>query len=86
MNLVCNMKKDKVKFLIDAYGVIDSIDDGIIRARIYDTKKYDYIDDITLSIDEFSTEHKKMLDLTVVFTWRLGYIGKKTFSNFRVKM
>lgn len=80
------MKKAKVKFLIDAYGVIDGINDGTIYARIYDINTYEYIDDITLSIDEFCTEHQELLHPTVIFTWRLGYIGKKAFSNFRVKM
>lgn len=73
-------------FLIDAYGVIDGINNGTIYARIYDIKTYEYIDDITLNVNEFSAEHQKLLDTSVVFTWRLGYIGKKAFSNFRVKM
>lgn len=79
------MKKTKVKFSMQCYGVIRSIENETIHARIYDAHKHKIIDDITFSIHEFCPSDKKMLELWTIFTWNVGYIGKKAFSTFRLK-
>ena len=78
--------KKKVKFTLNAFGVILDKNDDVIKARIYDSKTYEIIDDITFSCTEFSTADRKKLDLFLVFTWRIGYIGSKPFNNFRLKV
>lgn len=78
--------KKKVLLIADWYGVIHDIgEDGKIQARLYDAKNHELVDDIEFPIVNFPEHHRKDVVLNVIFTWRIGHIGNKPFSNFRLK-
>ena len=78
--------KKKVQLHADWYGAIDEIrEDGIINARLYDAKHHEMIDVIEFPSTNFPEHQRKDLVLNVLFTLRIGRIGKKPFANFRVK-
>lgn len=78
--------KKKVLLQADWYGAIDEIrEDGIINARLYDAKHHEMIDVIEFPITNFPEHQRKDVVLNVLFTWRVGLLGKKPFSNFRIK-
>jgi hypothetical protein len=78
--------KTKVKIQADWYGAIDEIrEDGIINARLYDANTHEMIDDIEFPLTNFPEHQHKDVVLNVLFTLRIGRIGKKPFANFRVK-
>lgn len=78
-------KKSKVAITLNAFGVILDNDNGLIKARIYDSTTYEIIDDITFSSTEFIASERNKLESFLIFTWRVGYIGSKPFSNIRLK-
>lgn len=78
--------KKKVHLHANWYGAIDEIrEDGIINARLYDAKSHEMIDVIEFPITNFPEHERKDVVLNVIFTWRVGLLGKRAFSNFRVK-
>ena len=78
--------KKKVQLQADWYGAIDEIrEDGTINARLYDRKSHELIDAIEFPLTNFPEQQRKDLVLNVLFTLRIGLIGKKPFANFRVK-
>lgn len=78
--------KKKVQVQADWYGAIDEIrEDGTINARLYDAKTHDMIDVIEFPITNFPVHQHKDVVLNVLFTWRVGRIGNRGFSNFRIK-
>ncbi|UYE98827.1 hypothetical protein XbC2_402 [Xanthomonas phage XbC2] len=78
--------KQKVTIHADWYGAIDEIrDDGKIQARLYDAKHHELIDVIVFPITHFPVHQHKDVVPNVIFTWRVGYLGKRKFSNFRLK-
>lgn len=78
--------KNKVLLQVNWYGVVDEIrENGIINARLYDIKNNEMVDVIEFPITNFPCHQRKDVVLNAVFTWRVGSIGKKPFSNFRIK-
>lgn len=76
--------KKKVKFHIKYYGVIDSIENDLITARLYTQNTNELSDVIQFSTKLLNTKDKEHLVLNAVFSWTGGYIGKKPFSTFRL--
>lgn len=78
--------KTKVLLQLDWYGSVQEIhEDGTVVARMYNSKNHELVDVIEFSITNFSVQDRKDLVLNVIFTWRVGRIGKRPFSNFRIK-
>lgn len=78
-------KKSKVIIKLDAFGIILDNSDDIVKARIYDSTTYEIIDDISFNSTEFMPCERDKLEQFFIFTWRIGYIGSKPFSNMRLK-
>lgn len=78
--------KKKVTLHANWYGAIDEIrEDGQIQARLYDAKDHEFVDVVEFPITNFPEHQRKDVVLNVIFTWRVGYLGKRAFSNFRLK-
>lgn len=76
----------KLSMIIEGYGVIESIANGMVYARVYDTKTNELIySEISFPASRFPGYQRKNLCDNVIFSIRVGLKNNKSFLNVHLK-